>query len=818
MTINAGKYYGGGSVVQVQKGTAVINGGSFDCEPYSDPQYGYKYMINCIDAAWKDGTAKVSITGGVFAHFDPADSQSEHPNGNFCAPGYKTELTNGVYVVKAGTNDALALVDKAIAEGADAATIKDAIDAVTNTPNETLSSSSTTMDKLAKLEEAYKATNTDIMVKVKNADTVETKVANNGVKNAALSADAGQTVTINVDKDADKQTDAANAIKAATQADAVTVEALDITMKINGTEAQPKAPVVLTFELPKGKENAQIYRIEGNTATKIPTTLNVNAEGKRTISGTFDHFSTYGIQYLNATANDNQYEFILTPDKTDVSAGDEITYTVKLKHISGDSRNVGGFIFAPTIENADLLELVESKCVATGEDVKTSTNTGHFEFTYNKSAGVSVPVGATMDVGMLVYKVKAYGTDNASVAVVGNSSVDQVTSVKLNGSAIPSVSTTKSVTYHVTKVTFQQDEKTSSEFFVPYNGSKLYLNLEDLAADRNEQIAPTLSKDTTGGTAYRVLDENWHLSTNTAELYSASTEFKTSVTYVPLTVNLVEIVLPTNPTVTVNATEGHPLTKRDNRTFVDEGADLNFAVGKNDTNGEKYDVTVKVDDTKVDAILSTNDDGTITGKVDGDAITGKVTFEIKSVLDLTEDDIGIFTKGEDDTLAYREYSSYSGDDTLVLIKGKTGANYTLGAGQPTIYANTAYGNGYTHAVLVPKQNTVSPKAMLEYLVAQGLKTTTVANAVINSTSWDTNGNGNENRDLGDYQATNDFKTYGPNEDWGWAPTDDLLMLADVITLNEDGDKYTSDSYGVARDGWVSDTDVNAFVYLYAHLG
>ena len=89
LTINGGSYYGGGTAVQVQKGTLIINDGFFNCEPYSNPVYGYKYLINCIDAAFKDGSAKIIIKGGTFVNFDPSDSASENPHGNFVAEGYK---------------------------------------------------------------------------------------------------------------------------------------------------------------------------------------------------------------------------------------------------------------------------------------------------------------------------------------------------------------------------------------------------------------------------------------------------------------------------------------------------------------------------------------------------------------------------------------------------------------------------------------------------------------------------------------------------------------------------------------------------------
>ena len=89
LTINGGSYYGGGTAVQVQKGTLVIKGGFFAVEPYSNSAYGYGYLLNCIDANYKDGSAKISVTGGTFVNFNPADCQAEGANTNFVADGYK---------------------------------------------------------------------------------------------------------------------------------------------------------------------------------------------------------------------------------------------------------------------------------------------------------------------------------------------------------------------------------------------------------------------------------------------------------------------------------------------------------------------------------------------------------------------------------------------------------------------------------------------------------------------------------------------------------------------------------------------------------
>ena len=88
VTINGGCYYGGGTAVQVQEGTLVINGGTFACEPFDDP-YGYNFLINCVDSAYKNGTAKVIINGGTFINFDPSNNSAEGAGTSYVADGYK---------------------------------------------------------------------------------------------------------------------------------------------------------------------------------------------------------------------------------------------------------------------------------------------------------------------------------------------------------------------------------------------------------------------------------------------------------------------------------------------------------------------------------------------------------------------------------------------------------------------------------------------------------------------------------------------------------------------------------------------------------
>ena len=97
VAINGGYYYGGGTAVQVQEGTLVLNGGTFACEPFGDP-YGCNFLINCVDSAYKNGTAKVIIQSGTFINFAPSNNSAEGAGTNFVAAGYKVvpqTQTNG---------------------------------------------------------------------------------------------------------------------------------------------------------------------------------------------------------------------------------------------------------------------------------------------------------------------------------------------------------------------------------------------------------------------------------------------------------------------------------------------------------------------------------------------------------------------------------------------------------------------------------------------------------------------------------------------------------------------------------------------------
>ncbi|MGN1093505.1 MAG: hypothetical protein ACI4SC_00815, partial [Candidatus Neoclostridium sp.] len=102
LTVNGGTYYGGGTVFQVQKGNLTINGGSFAATPFGEP-YVYNFVLNCVDANYKNGTATITVKGGSFKNFNPADNSAEGANTSFIAPGCEVLVENETYSVYVGT-------------------------------------------------------------------------------------------------------------------------------------------------------------------------------------------------------------------------------------------------------------------------------------------------------------------------------------------------------------------------------------------------------------------------------------------------------------------------------------------------------------------------------------------------------------------------------------------------------------------------------------------------------------------------------------------------------------------------------------------
>ena len=99
LVIEGGEYVGNMDAVYVYEGAAEIKGGKFYIQQLSENPDPYGYILNCYDANYKNGSAKIIVTGGEFVKFNPADCAAEGAHTNFLADGYKSVKKGDSYVV-----------------------------------------------------------------------------------------------------------------------------------------------------------------------------------------------------------------------------------------------------------------------------------------------------------------------------------------------------------------------------------------------------------------------------------------------------------------------------------------------------------------------------------------------------------------------------------------------------------------------------------------------------------------------------------------------------------------------------------------------
>lgn len=91
LTIEQGTYIGNIHAVYVFAGHADVQGGSFSVQQQSEnPEQGYEFVLNCYNANREAGIASISVTGGKFVKFNPADCYAEGEHINFVSDGYQS--------------------------------------------------------------------------------------------------------------------------------------------------------------------------------------------------------------------------------------------------------------------------------------------------------------------------------------------------------------------------------------------------------------------------------------------------------------------------------------------------------------------------------------------------------------------------------------------------------------------------------------------------------------------------------------------------------------------------------------------------------
>ena len=113
LTIENGTFVGNVHAIYVFEGSLFVHGGTYSIQQkYTNAAQADEFVLNCYDANRRNGSATISVSGGSFINFNPANCQAEGIATNFCADGYTTTSTtngeNTIYTVGTGTNSAVA--------------------------------------------------------------------------------------------------------------------------------------------------------------------------------------------------------------------------------------------------------------------------------------------------------------------------------------------------------------------------------------------------------------------------------------------------------------------------------------------------------------------------------------------------------------------------------------------------------------------------------------------------------------------------------------------------------------------------------------
>ena len=92
-TIKSGTFVGNISAIYVFQGKLIIEGGTFSIQQKESGKDPYRFLLNCYDKYYKDSTASITVKGGTFKNFNPADCLAEGTGTNFCAAGHKSTPT-----------------------------------------------------------------------------------------------------------------------------------------------------------------------------------------------------------------------------------------------------------------------------------------------------------------------------------------------------------------------------------------------------------------------------------------------------------------------------------------------------------------------------------------------------------------------------------------------------------------------------------------------------------------------------------------------------------------------------------------------------
>ena len=91
LVIENGTFIGNVTAIYSYEGTVEIKGGEYSIQQLS-PSDDCRFTLNCEDINYAAQKTSITVTGGTFHNFNPADNLAEGENTSFVAEGYTAQL------------------------------------------------------------------------------------------------------------------------------------------------------------------------------------------------------------------------------------------------------------------------------------------------------------------------------------------------------------------------------------------------------------------------------------------------------------------------------------------------------------------------------------------------------------------------------------------------------------------------------------------------------------------------------------------------------------------------------------------------------
>ena len=417
LTVENGTVIGNISAIYVHPGQVTIKGGNYSIQQLNNNnvQDGYGLTINCYDADYKDRTAKVTITGGYFAHFDPANNKAEGAGTNFVADGYisvTSDKSGYDYMVTKKTDTGSITVKPAVAE-----------------PEVNVSDKISESDK-AKVEDAAKSVEVptlgaaagDKVAAISKTDAESLVAKAQGLQNPTLYVQTALKVEPTA-YNAENKTLALEITPQYRVVASTATTADEIKLDKNAQVVQDYQPMditkatVVTMELPAGFAVANgaklsIQHTKSNGTVEYYTGTVTEQSGKHLLTFTTNGFSPFVISVPAASIGENVYP-TLQAAVDSVESGK----TIKLEQAVAPDTKV-------TVAKTIKFEVATNEKTFAKENIVAGANTTvkvtgdaspyTYEFTYTKPSSGGGSSGGSSS-GKTTYKVTTSAVNNGGV-------------------------------------------------------------------------------------------------------------------------------------------------------------------------------------------------------------------------------------------------------------------------------------------------------------------------------------------------------------------------------------------------------------------